>query len=233
MAKIVIFSGAGISAESGIPTFRDVGGIWDNYKIEEVCVAGCLDTNREKTIEFYDKRRFELENVKPNKAHLEIAKLKQKYPNEIAVITQNVDDLFEKAGITDVIHIHGFLKEIRCEKCEFVEDIGYKKIKDIYPNEKCPKCDNLLRPNVVFFEESASLYIKAYQELDDCEMIVVIGTSGGVVNTDILIQNRYSILNNLKKSIYINDELYDDVIYKSATEAIDEIVMKIERFLNV
>ena len=233
MAKIVIFSGAGISAESGIPTFRDVGGIWDNYKIEEVCVAGCLDTNREKTIEFYDKRRFELENVKPNKAHLEIAKLKQKYPNEIAVITQNVDDLFEKAGITDVIHIHGFLKEIRCEKCEFVEDIGYKKIKDIYPNEKCPKCDNLLRPNVVFFEESAPLYIKAYQELDDCEMIVVIGTSGGVVNTDILIQNRYSILNNLKKSIYINDELYDDVIYKSATEAIDEIVMKIERFLNV
>ena len=233
MAKIVIFSGAGISAESGIPTFRDVGGIWDNYKIEEVCVAGCLDTNREKTIEFYDKRRFELENVKPNKAHLEIAKLKQKYPNEIAVITQNVDDLFEKAGITDVIHIHGFLKEIRCEKCEFVEDIGYKKTKDIYPNEKCPKCDNLLRPNVVFFEESAPLYIKAYQELDDCEMIVVIGTSGGVVNTDVLIQNRYSILNNLKKSIYINDELYDDVIYKPATEAIDEIVMKIERFLNV
>ena len=109
MAKVIIFSGAGISAESGISTFRDSGGLWNEYKIEDICSAGCMQKNRDKTIEFYDKRRVELEDKQPNKAHRKIKKLKDKYPNDIAIITQNVDNLFEKAGCRDVLHLHGIL----------------------------------------------------------------------------------------------------------------------------
>ena len=98
MAKVIIFSGAGISAESGISTFRDSGGLWDNYKIEEICSAGCLGWNYDETINFYDKRRLDIKNKEPNKAHKEITKLADQYPNELKIITQNVDDMFERAG---------------------------------------------------------------------------------------------------------------------------------------
>ena len=235
MAKIIIFSGAGISAESGISTFRDSGGLWEEYKIEEVCQVGCLAKNREKTIEFYDKRRCKLKDVKPNKAHIEITKIKEKYNDEIAVITQNIDDLFEKAGCKDVIHLHGFLREIRCNKCNFIEDIGYKSLKEVYPNEKCPKCGKNLRPNVVFFGESAPEYKKLYKEFNNCEMLVVIGTSGNVINPDMFLEKgdvKYSILNNLESSEAINDKLYSKILYKPVTEAIDEIIKDIEKFLG-
>jgi len=233
MAKIVIFSGAGISAESGISTFRDSGGLWDNYKIEEICSAGCLDWNYDETINFYDKRREDIKDKKPNKAHYEIAKLKKKYPKDIAIITQNVDNMFERAGCDELLHLHGFLREIRCEACGFLDDIGYAKLREVY--DACPKCSHPLRPNIVFFGEAAPKYADMYRELDDCEMLVVIGTSGNVINTDMFIRGgiRYSILNNLEPSSAIDDTLYTKVLYKKATEAIDEIVTDVEAFCKV
>jgi len=232
MAKVIIFSGAGISAESGISTFRDSGGLWENYKIEEICSAGCLDWNYDATIEFYDKRREDIKDKEPNRAHIEIAKLKKKFPKDIAVITQNVDDMFEKAACEDLLHLHGFLREVRCESCGFLDDIGYAKLSDVY--DACPRCSANLRPNVVFFGEAAPKYGDLYRELDDCEMLVVIGTSGNVINTDMFLnsQIRYSILNNLEPSEAINDALYSKVLYKRATEAIDEIVGDVEEFLE-
>ena len=232
MAKVIIFSGAGISAESGISTFRDTGGLWENYKIEEICSAGCLDWNYDATIEFYDKRREDIKDKEPNRAHCEIARLKKEFADEIAVITQNVDDMFEKAGCEDVLHLHGFLREVRCESCGFLDDIGYAKLSDVY--DACPRCSEKLRPNVVFFGEAAPKYADMYRELDDCEMLVVIGTSGNVINTDMFLnsQIRYSILNNLEPSEAINDALYSKVLYKRATEAIDEIVGDVEEFLE-
>ena len=231
MAKVIIFSGAGVSAESGISTFRDSGGLWENYKIEEICYAGCLDWNYDETIAFYDKRREEIAKKKPNKAHIAISKLKEKYPKEIAVITQNVDDMFERAGCKEVLHLHGFLPEVRCESCGFIDNIGYRKLKDAYEN--CPKCSHKLRPNIVFFAEQAPKYQDLYNELQDCEMLVVIGTSGNVINTDAFLQKniKYSILNNLERSSAINDTLYSKVLYKKATLAIDEIVNDVEEFL--
>ncbi|WP_457748215.1 SIR2 family NAD-dependent protein deacylase [Sulfurimonas sp.] len=232
MAKIIIFSGAGISAESGISTFRDTGGLWENHKIEEICSAGCLEWNYEATIEFYDKRRLDIKNKKPNKAHKEIKKLAQRYSHEIKIITQNVDDMFEKAGCQNVLHLHGFLREVKCEVCGFLDDIGYKKLSNVY--DTCPRCTRQLRPNIVFFGEAAPKYADMYKELDNCEMLVVIGTSGNVINTDMFLnsQIRYSILNNLESSSAINDTLYSKVLYKKATEAIDEIVQDIEEFLE-
>ena len=231
MAKVIIFSGAGISAESGISTFRDSGGLWDNYKIEEICSAGCLEWNYDETIRFYDKRREDIKDKKPNKAHLEIVKLAKKYPDDVAIITQNVDDMFEKAGCENVVHLHGFLPEVRCESCGFLDNIGYQKLSDVY--NECPNCMAKLRPNIVFFGEAAPMYEKLYTALQDCEMFVVIGSSGNVINTDMFVSSgiKKSILNNLEPSSAIDDSLYSKVIYKKATEAVDEIVKEILGFV--
>jgi NAD-dependent deacetylase len=231
MAKVIIFSGAGISAESGISTFRDSGGLWDNYKIEEICSAGCLEWNYDETIRFYDKRREDIKDKKPNKAHLEIVKLAKKYPDDVAIITQNVDDMFEKAGCENVVHLHGFLPEVRCESCGFLDNIGYQKLSDVY--NECPNCMAKLRPNIVFFGEAAPMYEKLYTALQDCEMFVVIGSSGNVINTDMFVSSgiKKSILNNLEPSSAIDDRLYSKVIYKKATEVVDEIVKEILGFV--
>ena len=231
MAKVVIFSGAGISAPSGISTFRDTGGLWERYKIEDICSAGCLQTNRDETIKFYDKRREEIKNKAPNVAHKMVAELQKKHPNDIKIITQNVDDMFEKAGCKEVLHLHGFLREICCEYCNYKQDIAYEAQKNRYEN--CPKCSHKLRPNIVFFGELAPRYTDMYHYMQNCQMLVVIGTSGNVINTDMFINNKIkkSILNNLERSSAIDESLYTKVIYKSVTQAIDEIVLDIENFL--
>ncbi len=232
MAKIVIFTGAGISAESGINTFRDSDGLWEQHRIEDVCTKGCLETNREATVSFYDARRLDLETKKPNKAHYEVAKLKEKYPDKIAIITQNVDNLFEKAGCDDVIHVHGFLTQIKCQSCEYIEDIGCTKQDDAWEN--CPMCKSGLRPNVVFFGERAPYYEDMFKEIDDCEYLVVIGTSGAVLCVDLMIgkEMKHTVLNNLEPSSSLNHKKFKKVLFKPATQAIDEIVQDIEKFLK-
>ena len=232
MAKVIILSGSGISAESGISTFRDEDGLWENHKIDEICISGCLDFNRDATIKFYDMLRKNLKDKEPNKAHKIVAELKNKYPNDIAVITQNIDDMFEKAGCKGVIHLHGFLQELRCTKCKKLVNIGYEE--QFEKHETCPKCKKSLRPNIVFFGEAAPKYDDMYKEFKDCEVLVVIGTSGAVVNSDMLLTKKIklSILNNLAPSVYINDKLYSKVLYEKATIAIDEIEIDIEEYLS-
>lgn len=232
MAKVIILSGAGISAESGISTFRDSGGLWENHKIEDVCMLGCLEKNRVETLNFYDSRRVELKDKEPNHAHKVIANLKEKYKDKIAVITQNVDDMFEKAGCVDVLHLHGFLKEVKCESCENIVNISYEK--QLGSFEVCPKCDNFLRPNIVFFGEMAPKYQDMFMEFNDCEVLVIIGTSGAVINTDMFLNPdiKLSILNNIEPSDYLMEELYTKVLHKEATKAIAEIAFDIEEFLT-
>ena len=231
MAKVIILSGAGISAESGISTFRDEDGLWENHNIEDICTSGCLDFNRENTIKFYDMLRVNLKDKEPNYAHIVVSQLKNKYPNDIAVITQNVDDMFERAGCKDILHLHGFLQELRCGKCNTILNIEYEEQFD--KHENCPNCNNLLRPNIVFFGENAPKYEDMYKKFDDCEVFVVIGTSGAVIYTDMFLnpQIKLSILNNLQESPFINDSVYSKVLYKKATLAIDEIASDIEEYL--
>lgn len=236
MAKVIILSGAGVSAESGISTFRDSGGLWEEYRVEDVCSVGCLISNRDETIEFYDKRREELEDKKPNHAHEVIATLKHRYKNDIAVITQNVDNLFEKAGLSadEIMHLHGFLPYVECEECGSVYDIGYNRLEDVH-NGLCPACrSEKVRPYIVMFGEAAPMYQKMYKEFDDCEVFVVIGTSGNVINTDMFLNPdiKLSILNNLEPSYAIDDTLYTKVFYKPASKAIDEIAQEIENYLG-
>jgi len=233
MAKVIIFSGAGISAQSGINTFREEDGLWNNHRIEDVCMAGCLNKNRKQTIEFYDDLRVSLKDKEPNYAHKEIARIKSKYPNDISVITQNIDNLFEKANCSEILHLHGFLTEVYCEKCDYKVDIGY--LPQYEALTKCPKCSvDKLRPNVVFFGERAPMYDLLDEELEDCEMIVVIGTSGSVINPDRFLNKniKVSILNNLVRNDLITDELYTKALFKPATMAINEIIEEIEKFLK-
>lgn len=236
MAKIVVLSGAGISAESGIDTFRDSGGLWNEYKIEDICTAGCLDTNRKETLEFYDKRRIELKDKAPNKAHKILTELKNKYPDDIAIITQNVDDLFEKAGLShdDVIHLHGFMTNVSCQKCGFTYDIGYEAMGRDNFDGKCPSCGSKkIRPFIVMFGEAAPNYELLNKELNDCELLVVIGTSGNVVGVNTMANFiSKTILNNLEPSDAIEEKLFSKVLYKKASEAADEIKEDIENYLN-
>lgn len=233
MAKVIILSGAGLSAQSGISTFRAEDGLWENYNIDEICSAGCLEHNYENTLDFYDMRRNDLKDKQPNHAHIVLSQLKQKYPKEIAIITQNVDDLLEKAKCPDIIHLHGFLPEIRCQNdlCNHIENIGYQ-----VQNKKshCPLCNALMRPNIVFFGEASPQYQRLLKEFDDCEMLVVIGTSGYVINTDMFLNPdiKLSILNNLEPSPALDETLYTKALFKPVTQAIDEIAQDIENFLN-
>ncbi len=232
MAKVIILSGAGISAESGISTFRDEDGLWENHKIEDICVSGCFHFNKDNTVKFYDMLRVNLKDKKPNYAHEVVAQLKAKYPNDIAVITQNVDNMFEKANCKDVLHLHGFLQELRCVKCNNIVNIGYEE--QFGKHEICPKCSDFLRPNIVFFAEEAPKYVNMYNAFYDCEVLVVIGTSGAVINIDRLLTSKIkmSILNNLEPSIFLNDTFYSKVLYKKASLAIDEIAKDIEEYLT-
>lgn len=235
MAKVIILSGAGISAESGIRTFRDNDGLWKEYKVAELCSISSLKINRNATLDFYDYRRIELKNKYPNYAHSEIVKIKQKYPQDITLITQNVDNLFEKAGIKqdEIIHLHGYLRNIKCSrvKCTYKIDIGYEHLNK---DSVCPLCKKKLRPDIVFFGEIAPNYEKLYKSFKDCEFFVVIGTSGYVINPNIFLDKKikYSILNNLYPSEAIDARFYSKVLYKNATEAIDEIIKDIELFLK-
>jgi len=235
MSKVVVLSGAGISAESGISTFRDSDGLWEEYSVEDICTVGCLVTNRDETIEFYDKRRTELEDKEPNHAHKVLKDLKNKYPQDIAIITQNVDNLFEKAGLAheDVIHLHGYLTEVECEDCGLVYDIGYKKLQDV-DDGLCPHCNSpQVRPFIVMFGEAAPMYEKLNRELQDCELIVIIGTSGNVIAVNGMANYiDKSILNNLEPSDVIEDSLFDLVLYKKASEAIDEIAQEIKNLIQ-
>ncbi len=233
MSRVLILSGAGISAESGISTFRDSDGLWEKHRIEDVCTAGCLDTNGDATRAFYDARRKDIEDKEPNYAHKIIVELKHTYPDEIKVLTQNVDDLFEKAGMerNEIVHLHGFLPELRCRSCESIFEIGYKQQAE-YHKGQCPKCSGELRPNIVFFGEAAPLYADLTQALHECELIVIIGTSGNVLDVTYFAQLAdESILNNLEPSDAIDDSYFTKVYYSKATQAIGSIAEYIETFL--
>jgi NAD-dependent deacetylase len=227
--KVYILSGAGLSAESGVKTFRDTNGLWEEYKVEDVCSVGGYERNPKLILDFYDARRADIKNKKPNKAHKGIAYLKEKYPKNIEVLTQNVDDLLERAGCPDVIHLHGTLTDLRCEDCGAVFKIGY----DSQEGAICPKCESdRIRHNVVMFGEPAPEYIHLHKLYNEADMVVVIGTSGYVIDIAYIAQLvPYSILNNLDPDPNI-DKYFSKVYIKKATEAIDDIIKDVEDFLK-
>ena len=228
--RVVFLSGAGLSAESGIRTFRDSGGLWEEFNIMEVCSAEGFRKDRRKVLDFYDRRRADLADKKPNAAHAMIADLKKRFPDDIAVVTQNVDDLLERAGCPDVIHLHGTLRDLRCEECAAVWDIGYESISE----KKCPSCSSdRVRHNVVMFHEEAPGYQTLYDLVGETRngLLVVVGTSGQVVDVGGMARYyRHSILNNLHPEPMM-DTFFTLTLHEKASVAAPRIAELVERFL--
>jgi len=172
MKKLTVLTGAGMSADSGLSTFRDSGGLWEGYDIEEVATISGWERDMATVLEFYNMRRTQAAKAQPNKGHIAIAEL-EKYFN-VTVVTQNVDDLHERAGSTNVVHLHGILREARSSKNpDIVVDIGSKEIK---PGDKAED-GSQLRPNIVWFGEPVPMISEAAEIVMESEIFVVVGTS--------------------------------------------------------
>ena len=172
MKKIAVLSGAGISAESGISTFRDSGGLWEQYRVEDVATYDGWVRNRALVQEFYNQRRKQLANVKPNAGHYELVRLEQAY--EVQIITQNVDDLHERAGSKNVLHLHGELKKARSTvNPEYIVTIdGWELNEQMTDPQGAP-----LRPHIVWFGEAVPLIETAAQISAAADFYIVVGTS--------------------------------------------------------
>jgi len=183
MKKIVVLTGAGISAESGLKTFRDSGGLWEEHRIEDVATFDGWQRNPQLVLTFYNERRKQLINAQPNAAHRALVRLEQKY--DVQIITQNVDDLHERAGSSKVLHLHGELKKVRSTvDNNLVYDLKGWELK---MGDKCEK-GSQLRPHIVWFGEAVPMIQLATEMTERADIFIVIGTSLNVYPAASLVQ---------------------------------------------
>lgn len=177
MPRIVVLTGAGISAESGVPTFRDSDGLWEGHRVEDVATPEGFEADPETVHRFYDARRLALETVAPNAAHHALAELETVLGDDLLVVTQNIDDLHERAGSKRVIHMHGELLSALCRACG--RRTPFRGVLADAP--PCPVCGAVdLRPDVVWFGEVPYRMHEIQHALTTCEQFVSVGTSGAV-----------------------------------------------------
>lgn len=224
MKKIVVLTGAGISAESGISTFRDSGGLWENHSIEEVATPEGWENNPQLVLDFYNARRKQLFQVQPNAAHTGLVQLEDSY--DVQIITQNVDNLHERAGSQHILHLHGELMKVRSEK---YPDLIYELTADkptIQVGDKCER-GSQLRPHIVWFGEAVPNIQIAQEMAAEADIFVIIGTSMNVYpaaglidyvkpNTPIYLIDP----NEVKVQGYKNIT----VIQKKASEGVSELI---------
>ncbi len=224
MKKIKILSGAGMSAESGILTFRDMGGLWDQYNIEEVASPMAWKNNPKLVMDFYNQRRKQLLDVEPNKAHLALVELEKKY--DVEIITQNVDDLHERAGSTNIMHLHGELRKVRSVNDEnLITDIeGWKlKFGDLASDGA------QLRPHIVWFGEDVPLIDTAAERVNEADILIIIGTSlsvypaAGLINCTTAECKKYYVDPEAKQQNLQNIICIDE----KATEGIPKLVAQL------
>ncbi|WP_341208417.1 NAD-dependent deacylase [uncultured Sphingomonas sp.] len=177
MRNIVILTGAGISAESGIATFRGPGGLWEGHRVEDVCTPAALARDPALVHRFYDLRRAALSKVIPNRAHEALARLDREWRGELLIVTQNVDDLHERAGAQRMLHMHGELRSALCAAC----GARFSWSDALPPGTVCPACGAAaLRPDIVFFGEMPYEMERIDDALSRADLFVSIGTSGAV-----------------------------------------------------
>ena len=175
MKKIVVLTGAGISAESGISTFRDSDGLWEHYRVEDVATHEAYERNPELVLNFYNERRRQLFLAQPNEAHRQLVRLEEKY--DVRIVTQNIDDLHERAGSTHVLHLHGELTKGRSDRNpNLIVEVGDK---DIVLGDKAPD-GTQLRPHIVWFGEAVPNIEPAAELCEKADYFVVVGTSMNV-----------------------------------------------------
>lgn len=227
MAKIVVLTGAGISAESGIKTFRDAGGLWEGYKIEDVATPEAWERQPAVVLEFYNERRRQLLNVDPNAAHQSLKQLEEYH--DVTIITQNVDDLHERAGSSHIIHLHGELLKVRSTSDEH---LVYEWKKDLFIGDMCAK-GSQLRPHIVWFGEMVPMLEKAIDEVVKAEIVIIIGSSMQVYPAAGLVgyAPRYAAVYYIDPRPQINQEMRMrpglEIIEKSAVEGVPLLVRRI------
>ncbi len=227
MSKIIVLTGAGISAESGIKTFRDAGGLWEGYKVEDVATPEAWHRQPEVVLQFYNERRKQLLEVTPNAAHFALAALDQNH--DVTIITQNVDDLHERAGSKKIIHLHGELLKARSTK---YEELIYDCISDIKMGDVCKK-GYQLRPHIVWFGEMVPMLESAIDAIHDADIVLVIGSSMQVYPAASLVA--YAPLDAMIYYIDPNPQVnYElgrrgnlEIVAKKATEGVGEVIAKL------
>ena len=213
-SKIVVFTGAGVSAESGLGTFRDSDGLWEKYRIEDVCTHEAWLRNPQLCVDFYNARRRDTLNALPNAAHEAIARLQKRIPGT-RIITQNIDDLHERAGCTDVIHLHGEITKLRSENDETatVPLEGWEQ----HYGARHPD-GSLLRPYIVFFGEGVPYFSEACAIAGEADVLLVVGTSLNVYPAASLLQ----YAPNTARLYVVDPGLPDFGIYRNRIHHIKE-----------
>ena len=219
--RLIVFSGAGLSAESGLATFRGASGLWEGVSIRTVCDITTWEDNFEAVHEFYDARRAAGAKAQPNQAHRTIAEWQSAWPRRVIILTQNIDRLLEGAGCKNIIKLHGDIRTLCCLACGH----DWELEGDRYDRKGCPQCavTELVKPGVVFFGESAPRYTDLHEvvaELRPIDTVVVVGTSGTVLPADRLFggSRAYSILVNLEPGSQMNERLFSERRYGPATQ---------------
>lgn len=176
--NIVVLTGAGVSAESGIRTFRDSGGLWEEHRIEDVATPQGFERNPALVQRFYNMRRRQLKEVEPNAAHLALAELERKWQGDFLLVTQNVDNLHRRAGSRHLLHMHGELERVSCQRTLEV----FEWTEDITAETRCACCGltGTLRPYIVWFGEIPLHMDQIYEAIRCCDIFLSIGTSGQV-----------------------------------------------------
>ena len=232
MLKIVVLTGAGISADSGIPTYRSSDGLWANYKIEEVCTPEALERDREKVINFYNMRRKEMAGKQPNAGHKALVELEQYF--DVEVITQNIDNLHELAGSTKITHLHGELTKLRNDDSSHIAEIGLRAQE---LDETAPD-GSLLRPHIVFFGEAVPMFDKAKELVQQADILIVVGTSlavypaaslvGWVKNNDVPI---YVVDPSVPKIPFLRNRIFHKK--ERAAIGLPKLVAELKEFANI
>ncbi|MGD9885539.1 MAG: NAD-dependent deacylase [Reyranella sp.] len=229
---IVVLTGAGISKESGIDTFRDAGGLWMRVNLEEVATLEAWHRDKKKVLDFYNdtRRQFRAAHVEPNAAHRALAHLEKEYGGEVVVVTQNIDPLHEMAGSRNILHMHGRDGEIRCMRCIHV----FESDVDLSPESICPNCQAVgeLRPNIVWFGEMPQHMDEIHAALERCGLFLAIGTSGEVYPAaGFVLEVRrhraraHTVELNLEPTD--NRDLFHEHIYGPATEVVPRYVERV------
>ena len=229
--KLVVLTGAGMSAESGISTFRDSDGLWEKYRVEDVATPEGFAANPELVLNFYNQRRRELLNTKPNAGHIGLAELEKDF--DVHIITQNIDNLHERAGNTNVIHMHGELLKVRCSQSGQVLDWTG----DVTPEDKCHCCQfpAPLRPHVVWFGEMPLGMDEIYMALSMADIFIAIGTSGHVYPAagfvhEAKLHGAHTVELNLEPSQVGNE--FAEKYYGPASQVVPEFVEKLLKGLK-
>ncbi len=228
-ASIVVLTGAGISRESGLATFRDKDGIWAQVRLEDVATPEAFARDPARVHDFYNARRRQLRDpaVQPNAAHLALARLSREWPGGVTVVTQNVDDLHDRAGTANLIHMHGELTKARCTACG--EVIPW--LEDLSVNTSCPACGatGTLRPHIVWFGEVPFAMDRIYAALDACSLFVSIGTSGAVYPAAGFVAEVRGRARTLELNLEPSEgsHLFDEAIHGPATVVVPAFVSRL------